>query len=75
MRFAALHQYHPAVDPTHALGHHRRISDRMVFEHVVASLVHGSGYERIATPPSPAWAGAGITRARTCLRYCSRIFA
>jgi hypothetical protein len=23
--------------------------DRVVFEHVVAALVHGSGYERIAT--------------------------
>jgi hypothetical protein len=27
-----------------------RIADRLVFEHVIAALVHGSGYERIATP-------------------------
>src|SRR5579863_469616 len=41
----------PQFDPAHPLGcHRRRISDRVVFEHVVAALVHGSGYERIATP-------------------------
>jgi hypothetical protein len=41
---------HPAVDPVHPLGcHRRRIPDRVAFEHVVAALVHGSGYERIAT--------------------------
>jgi hypothetical protein len=40
----------PPFDPAHPLGcHRRRISDRVVFEHVVAALVHGSGYERIAT--------------------------
>jgi hypothetical protein len=40
----------PPFDPGHPLGcHRRRISDRVVFEHVVAALVHGSGYERIAT--------------------------
>ena len=27
-----------------------RIADRVVFEHVIAALVHGSGYERIASP-------------------------
>ena len=38
------------VDPAHPLGcHRRRIPDRVVFEHVVNALVHGSGYERIAT--------------------------
>jgi hypothetical protein len=26
------------------------VPDRVVFEHVIAALVHGSGYERIATP-------------------------
>ena len=37
------------MSPTHPLGCHRpRIPDRVVFEHVVAALVHGSGYERIA---------------------------
>jgi hypothetical protein len=41
----------PPFDPGHPLGcHRRRISDRVVFEHVVAALVHGSGYERIASP-------------------------
>src|SRR5215207_1134384 len=40
----------PEFDPTHPLGcHRRRIPDRIVFEHVVDALVHGSGYERIAT--------------------------
>jgi len=38
-------------DPAHPLGcHRRRVPGRVVFEHVVAALVHGSGYERIATP-------------------------
>ena len=37
------------MSSTHPLGCHRpRIPDRVVFEHVVAALVHGSGYERIA---------------------------
>src|SRR5260370_29642257 len=41
----------PDFDPAHPLGcHRRRVSDRVVFEHVVAALVHGSGYERIASP-------------------------
>ena len=44
-------------------------ADRVVFEHVVAALVHGSGYERIATPGCSdrtirrrlkTWAAAGI---------------
>lgn len=49
-QFAVLLPTHPAVVATHPLGcHRRRISDRVVFEHVVAALVHGSGYERIAT--------------------------
>lgn len=47
-QFAALLPRH--VD-THPLGcHNPRIPDRVVFEHVIAALVHGSGYERIATP-------------------------
>ncbi|MEY9864197.1 hypothetical protein ABH935_009852 [Catenulispora sp. GAS73] len=29
--------------------HGRRFADRMVFGHMVAVLVHGSGYERIAS--------------------------
>jgi transposase len=50
-QFAALLPERPRVVPTHPLGCHReRVSDRLVFEHVIAALVHGSGYERIATP-------------------------
>jgi hypothetical protein len=41
----------PEFTPGHPLGcHRRRIPDRVVFDHAVAALVHGSGYERIATP-------------------------
>lgn len=40
----------PEFCPTHPWGcHRRRIPDRVVFDHVIAALVHGSGYERIAT--------------------------
>jgi hypothetical protein len=50
VEFAALLPARPAVDPAHPLGcHRRRIPDRVVFEHVLDALVHGSGYERIAT--------------------------
>jgi transposase len=50
-QFSVLLPDHPVVAPTHPLGCHRpRVPDRVVFEHVVAALVHGSGYERIATP-------------------------
>src|SRR3712207_9551737 len=50
-QFAALLPARPAVSPTHPLGcHRRRIPDRVVCEHVVAAWVHGSGYERIASP-------------------------
>lgn len=69
-QFAALLPDHPDVDPTHPLGcHRRRIADRVVFEHVVAALIHGSGYERIASPGCSdrtirrrvqAWAEAGL---------------
>jgi transposase len=61
---------HPMVSPTHPLGcHRRRVPDRVVFEHVIAALVHGSGYERIATPGCSdrtirrrvqRWAAAGV---------------
>src|SRR5256714_3602223 len=60
----------PPFDPAHPLGcHRRRVSDRVVFEHVVAALVHGSGYERIAAAGCAdrtirrrlkAWAALGI---------------
>src|SRR5690242_13077481 len=51
VQFAAVLPPRPRVVPTHPLGCHReRVSDRLVFEHVIAALVHGSGYERIAGP-------------------------
>jgi transposase len=50
-QFAALLPARPVFVSTHPLGcHRRRLPDRLVFEHVVAALVHGSGYERIASP-------------------------
>ncbi|GAA1393538.1 hypothetical protein GCM10009662_02100 [Catellatospora coxensis] len=50
VEFAALLPQRPEFDPTHPLGcHRRRIPDRVVFEHIIDALVHGSGYERIAT--------------------------
>ncbi|MDP9461045.1 MAG: IS5 family transposase [Actinomycetota bacterium] len=70
-QFAALLPARPAVVPAHPLGcHRRRVPDRMVFEHVVAALVHGSGYERVATAGCSdrtirrrvrEWAEAGLT--------------
>ena len=60
----------PPFDPAPPQGcHRRRVSDRVVFEHVVQALVHGSGYERIATAGCSdrtirrrlkAWAALGI---------------
>jgi hypothetical protein len=50
VEFAASLPERPEFHPGHPLGRHRRrIPDRIVFEHVVAALVHGSGYERIAS--------------------------
>ncbi len=41
----------PEFSPTHPWGcHRRRVPDRTVFDHVIAALVHGSGYERLASP-------------------------
>jgi transposase len=69
-QFAALLPVRPVVAPSHPLGcHRRRIPERVVFEHVLAALVHGSGYERIATPGCSdrtirrrvrEWAAAGV---------------
>lgn len=69
-QFAVLVPLHPDVDPTHPLGCHRpRIADRTVFEHVIAALVFGIGYERIASSGCSArtirrrvreWAEAGL---------------
>lgn len=71
-QFSALLPDRPEVAPTHPLGcHRRRVPDRVVFEHVVAALVHGSGYERVASPGCSdrtirrrvhAWADAGLTQ-------------
>lgn len=70
VEFAALLPARPAVDPAHPLGCHRcRVPDRVVFEHVLDALVHGSGYERIATAACSdrtirrrlkEWARAGV---------------
>ena len=71
VEFAALIESdRPEFDPTHPWGcHRRRIPDRVVFDHVLAALVHGSGYERIATPGCSDrtirrrlddWADAGV---------------
>jgi transposase len=61
----------PIFSPTHPLGcHRRRVPDRTVFEHVLAALVHGSGYERIASRGCSdgtirrrlkEWAAAGLS--------------
>jgi transposase len=69
-QFAALLPARPAVTPSHPLRCHRaRIPDRVVFAHVIAALVHGSGYERIASPGCSdrtirrrlkEWAAAGL---------------
>src|SRR6476619_5221292 len=60
----------PEFHPDHPLGcDRRRVPGRVVFEHVVAALVHGSGYERIATAGCSdrtirrrlhEWAAAGL---------------
>jgi hypothetical protein len=60
----------PEFTPGHPWGcHRRRVPDRVVFEHVINALVHGSGYERIATPGCSdrtirrrlaQWAGWGL---------------
>ena len=69
-QFAALLPEQPTAAPTHPLGcHRRRVPGRVVFEHVVAALVHGSGDERIASPGCSdrtirrrlrGWAEAGL---------------
>ena len=69
---ALIGEERPPFSPAHPLGcHRRRVPDRLVFEHVVAALVHGSGYKRIATQGCSdrtirrrlaEWAEAGIAR-------------
>lgn len=74
VEFAALigSDERPEFAPTHPWGcRRRRIPDRVVFDHVIAALVHGSGYERLATSGCSDrtirrrlrdWADAGHTR-------------
>jgi hypothetical protein len=72
IQFAALLPERPAVAPSHPLGRHRRrVPDRVVFEHVLAALVHGSGYERNSSPGCSdrtirrrlrEWAALGVTQ-------------
>jgi hypothetical protein len=51
VQVSALLPERPRFSPAHPLGCQRqRIADRVVFEHVLAALVHGSGDERIASP-------------------------
>lgn len=69
VEFAALIGADDRPDP---LGcHRRRIPDRRVFDCVVAALVHGSGYERIAVPGCSdrtirrrleQWANRGVSK-------------
>ena len=71
VQFSALLPERRRCSPTHPLGCHReRIEDRVVFEHVIAALVHGSGYERIASRGCSdatirrrlkEWAAAGLS--------------
>lgn len=63
-QFSVLLPARLTVVPTHPLGRHRaRIPDRVVFERVVAVLVHDSGYERIVTR---GWPDRTIRRWRGC---------
>jgi hypothetical protein len=84
-QFRALLPDRAEFDPGHPLGcHRRRIPDRVVFDHVVQALVHGSGYERISSPGCSdrtirrrvkLWAKMGITRNlhRIALEACDRM--
>lgn len=70
--YAAIGEDRAGFDPTHPLGCHRRPTpSRVVFEHLVDALVHGSGYERIATARCSdrtirrrlkKWAKAGVAQ-------------
>src|SRR4051794_17017908 len=58
----------PPYAPTHPLGcHRRRVPDRVIFEHVLQALVHGSGYERVAS------AGCSDATIRRRLREWARL--
>jgi hypothetical protein len=64
----------PEFAPDQPWGcHRRRVQDRVVFDHVIAALVHGSGYERVATPgcsDRTVVADASGPRTDTDRRYC-----
>ncbi|MEV6205530.1 IS5 family transposase [Kitasatospora sp. NPDC051914] len=72
VQFSALLPEQPEFHPGHPLGRHRRrIPGRVVFDHVVQALVHGSGYERVSSPGCSdrtirrrvkLWAQLGITQ-------------
>src|SRR5918911_3306782 len=50
VQFADVLPKRPVTVPSHPLGcRRRRIPDRVVFEHVIAALLHRSGYERITS--------------------------
>jgi len=69
-QFSVLLPQQPTFHPNHPLGcHRRRIPDRGVFDHILAALVHGSGYERLTSPGCSdrtirrrlkQWAAAGL---------------
>jgi hypothetical protein len=69
-QFSVLLPQQPIFHPNHPLGcHNRRIPDRVVFDHIAAALVHGSGYERLTSPGCSdrtirrrlkQWAAAGL---------------
>ena len=71
VQVSALLPERPRVSPTNPPGCHRpRIPNPVVFEHVIAALVHGSGYERVASPGCSdatirrrvrEWAAAGLS--------------
>jgi len=71
VQFSALLPERALIAPSHPLGcQRRRIADRVIFEHVIAALVHGSGYERVASPGCSdgtirrrlkEWAAAGVS--------------
>jgi Transposase DDE domain len=68
IQFAALLPERAEFAPNHPWGcHRRRIADRIVFEHVVAALVHGSGYERISST------GCSATTIRRRIRLWSSL--
>lgn len=70
-QLSALLPGRPVVAPTPPLGCHRpRIPDRVVFDHIIAAVVHRSGSERVASPGCSdrtirrrlqKWATAGLT--------------